>query len=227
MCKGVNSKFTLIELLVLVSIIAILASMLLPSLSKARYKAKEAACLSNMKQCHLSAIIYAKDNSGNTPFVTASDQPDCFKNNNPGILAMDSYSSGFGTWKCAVLPFVENIDDPANSASKGRSSFSYYPGRTYLGSNNTPLNLARQNPDNLFLQDLWYQWNSSFRTNHSYGGEFKKPYPNNPSFATHFGGTIRSLNAIWADGHGRNYTGNSGTMMGSSLSNNYYGISKP
>lgn len=222
-----RKRFTLIELLVVIAIIGILASLLLPSLSTARYKAKEKVCLSNMKQCHVGAYMYADDNSGNAPFVTENDQPDCYKNGNQGILAMSQYFSGFGAWKCAVVPSVEDIDDPANSAAKGRSSFGYFPGRTFLGSYNTPLNVASQEPQNLFIQDLWYQFGSNFRTNHSYGGSFKKVYSNNPSFATYFDGTARSINAVWADGHGRTYSGKSGTMLGSSIGNNYYGIQSP
>jgi len=226
--KACENKFTLIELLVVISIIGILASLLLPSLAKARYKAKEKVCLSNMKQCHLGAIMYAGDNNGNTPFVSNSDQPDCYQKGSVGILSMGGYFSGFGAWKCTVLPGpVEDIDDPANSASKKRGSFSYYPGRTYLGSNNTPLNLSAQKPDNLFFQDLWYRYNNKFRTNHSYGGEFKKVYSNNPSFATYFNGTIRSVNAVWADGHGKTYNGKIGKMMGSSIGNNYFGVESP
>ena len=59
--------FTLIELLVVVAIIAILASLLLPAIAKAKLKATEATCLSNEKQLCLAFIIYAGDNNDYMP----------------------------------------------------------------------------------------------------------------------------------------------------------------
>ena len=64
-CRG----FTLIELLVVIAIIAILAAILFPVFAQARGKARQAACLSNLKQLGLATLMYAQDYDEMFPYM--------------------------------------------------------------------------------------------------------------------------------------------------------------
>ncbi len=98
--KRSSGSFTLIELLVVISIIAILASMLLPALNTAREKGRSIQCRNNLKQLGTANIFYLDDFQGWFPVIcSAGDDPeDKFESyhwyNNPALMGYIGWSPG-------------------------------------------------------------------------------------------------------------------------------------
>ena len=64
-----EKAFTLVELMVVIVIIAILATLLLPALSKTKSSAKRTVCVNNLRQINLAVRMYAEDHRDSLPFI--------------------------------------------------------------------------------------------------------------------------------------------------------------
>jgi prepilin-type N-terminal cleavage/methylation domain-containing protein/prepilin-type processing-associated H-X9-DG protein len=112
MKRNAKSGFTLIELLVVIAIIAILASMLLPALAKAKQKAYNAACISNLRQWGLAMTMYLSDNQNIFPLPkipTATPGSPGYNENTPGWGNFkDFHAAGQGdsAWFNALPSYV-------------------------------------------------------------------------------------------------------------------------
>ena len=84
--------FTLIELLVVIAIIAILAAILFPVFARAREKARQSACSSNLKQLALSMLMYVQDYDERFPGAYCALNP-----------------TGTGRWHTVVEPYIKNL----------------------------------------------------------------------------------------------------------------------
>ncbi len=88
--------FTLIELLVVIAIIAILAAILFPVFARAREKARQTSCLSNLRQLATGVAMYASDNDGMMPWQQT-------------LVVWDALGTlGMSPWLQVVEPYVKN-----------------------------------------------------------------------------------------------------------------------
>lgn len=97
-----GKPFTLIELLIVIAIIAILAAMLLPALSKARDNAKATQCLSNLKQFGTTFSMYQQDYRDYLPNNNSAVASDHWANRIQPYLGRPYDANNYtqGVWKC-------------------------------------------------------------------------------------------------------------------------------
>ena len=96
-----SSGFTLVELLVVIAIMAILASLLMPAVQKARGRAKFASCKSNLHQVGSGFMLFAAENGGRLPYAGAK------------------FGGNHG-WATLIAPYiggVRTVDNPRGGAT--------------------------------------------------------------------------------------------------------------
>lgn len=195
--------FTLIELLVVIAIIAILAAILFPVFAKAREKARQSSCASNLKQIGLAHMSYAQDydetyggtyyHVDSAPFI--KDQ--CNDTVQFWTLYLEPYVKSAGIYKCPSGAYtndvqtsrcrIPSIEDPANNTHVR----SYNLNITMVGWTGAKMATITQPANTIHMLDGAYHF--IFGVSTPGGWDFFAPYVAN----RHNDGA----NVLWADGH--------------------------
>jgi prepilin-type N-terminal cleavage/methylation domain-containing protein/prepilin-type processing-associated H-X9-DG protein len=156
--KSRSRGFTLIELLVVIAIIAILAAILFPVFAQAREKARQTACLSNVKQIGLGISMYTQDYDEVLPLqngdyqnflVTADNQP-----NWPKLVL--PYTKNSQIFQCPSSFIAPSTALNATTAQWPKNS--YQGNGVVLSRNGTSLAQIPNSADIVFTQENFYFW---------------------------------------------------------------------
>ena len=186
-----SKGFTLIELLVVIAIIAILAAILFPVFARARAKARQTTCLSNIKQCMLGVLMYAQDYDGGFPCRT--------------------YDTTYRYPMAKIDPYLKNAE--IHFCPEKRGSWSVAKGAMYnvvwdtwgSGYQGTDASFTRP-AETAYLQEAWTcgasslaPWAHYWMVRDCYGARQCTPYSSATTDLPHNDGS----NIAYADGHAK------------------------
>lgn len=144
--------FTLIELLVVIAIIAILAAILFPVFARAREKARQTSCTSNLKQLSLGLLMYMQDYDERFVRTSADD-----------MTAWAAARNPYSVWYRAVMPYVKNeqiyqcASDSAPDSARWSTSATTWDDWPADGATTFPATAG-------------YKFALSYGVNHNFGG---------------------------------------------------------
>jgi len=154
--------FTLIELLVVIAIIAILAAILFPVFARAREKARQTSCLSNVKELTLGIMMYAQDYDERLPgsyiYVSGGWPGRIY----PYIVSGTTGGTG-GIYTCPSWPGPFNFNPPLPAVSAPQLGYGYNLSYLNISYDRGGLPLAEvQKPaDTILIADSGPAWQSS------------------------------------------------------------------
>jgi prepilin-type N-terminal cleavage/methylation domain-containing protein/prepilin-type processing-associated H-X9-DG protein len=198
--RGIRAAFTLIELLVVIGIIAVLAALLLPVLSRSKERAQRTYCASNLRQIALANFLFADDHDDTFPTQREDGLP---------VLAIGGDGENFYD---LLMPYVSNPAVwlcPATREVPGRL-MSYHMNGFLVTSNGFKQSGIRRPSETLLIGESGgTRWDQAYlRPDQAGGYLYDRPQ------LSHSGGG----NATFADGHvtwyhDSNWTSNSFTPI--------------
>lgn len=198
--------FTLIELLVVIAIVAILAAILFPVFSRAREKARQASCMSNLKQIGLAGLQYAQDYDERLFPIAYDDWSHYWWGYVDRATRTVDFTRGF------LQPYMRNAQIKACPSFRENPNFAY----GHLGYGHNYVYLSPMNPptwrpiavslaqianvaETVWIADSaqWRTWGSGAPVFEG-TGFLEPPSYSNPTF---HGRHNEMGNVLWCDGH--------------------------